>query len=67
MRTVVLEDDTVSLMDAINKIITNKDFGYKYKEGDEGRFTDANLIHIALEDLYNELCDLAKKSGIILP
>ena len=67
MRTVILEDDTASLVDTINKIITSKDFGYKYEEGDEGRFTDANLIHIALEDLYSKLSDLARKSGIILP
>lgn len=65
-RNVVLESDTVSLVDTIKAVITDSRYGYVRVHGDDKVYSDANVIHIALEDFYDNICRIARKSGINL-
>jgi hypothetical protein len=66
-RTITIKEDTAKLLDLIKSILTDERYGYKGKEEDKKAYTDDSVIHIILEDFYDNLSKEALKSGIKLP
>lgn len=66
-KTVTLEMDTISLIDKIREGGTDSRHGYVFKPQDSLKYSDANIIHIALEDFYEKMSKAARKSGFNLP
>lgn len=66
-RTITIAEDTGKLLDLIKSILTDERYGYEGKKGDEKAYSDDNVLHIILEDFYDNLSKEALKSGIKLP
>lgn len=66
-RTITIKEDTAKLLDLIKSILTDERYGYEGKEKDKKSYTDDSVIHVILEDFYDNLSKKALKSGIKLP
>ena len=66
-RTITIAENTGKLLDLIKSILTDERYGYKSKRGDKKAYSDDNVLHIILEDFYDNLSKEALKSGIKLP
>lgn len=66
-RTITIREDTRKLLDLIKSVLTDKRYGYEGGNKDKEAYTDDNVLHIILEDFYDEISKKALKSGIKLP
>jgi hypothetical protein len=66
-RTITIREDTRKLLDLIKSVLTDKRYGYEGGNNDKEAYTDDNVLHIILEDFYDEISKKALESGIKLP
>ena len=66
-RTIIIREDTRKLLDLIKTVLTDKRYGYEGGNMDKEAYSDDNVLHIILEDFYDEISKKALESGIKLP
>jgi hypothetical protein len=66
-RTIIIREDTRKLLNLIKTVLTDKRYGYEGGNMDKEAYSDDNVLHIILEDFYDEISKKALKSGIKLP